>query len=113
MHNSKRLVKGRNACTALVNPEDAAAAGIVDGSTVRLRTRVGEILAPAEVTDDIMPGVVCLPHGWGHGREGVRLRVAQRHPGSSINDLTDEERVDPLSGNAALSGVPVHLEPAD
>jgi anaerobic selenocysteine-containing dehydrogenase len=113
MHNSKRLVKGRNACTALVNPEDAAATGIVDGSTVRLRTRVGEILAPVEVTDDIMPGVVCLPHGWGHDREGVRLSVARRHPGSSVNDLTDHERVDPLSGNAALSGVPVHLEPAD
>jgi hypothetical protein len=63
------------------------------------------------VTDALMPGVVSLPHGWGHGRAGLRLSVAGRHPGASANDLTDELRIDPVSGNAALNGVPVSVEP--
>jgi anaerobic selenocysteine-containing dehydrogenase len=73
---------------------------------------VGEVTAPVEVSDEIMPGVVSLPHGWGHGRQGVRLRVATAHAGVSLNDLTDEKRVDALCGVAALSGVPVEVLPA-
>jgi anaerobic selenocysteine-containing dehydrogenase len=112
MHNSRRLVKGKEACTLLIHPEDARRIGLKDGEDARLRSRVGEVVAPVELTEDIMPGVVSLPHGWGHDRDGIRLRVASEHPGVSVNDLTDPERVDPLSGNAALSGVPVEIEPA-
>jgi anaerobic selenocysteine-containing dehydrogenase len=112
MHNCERLVKGKNRCTLLVHPDDAARLGLVDGSRARIRSRVGEVIAPVEVSDEIMPGVVSLPHGWGHDRDGVRLRIARRHPGTSVNDLTDHERVDPLSGNAALSAVPVTVRPA-
>ena len=78
----------------------------------RVSSRVGAIEAPVEVTDDVMPGVVSLPHGWGHDRPGIRLRVATEHPGVSVNDLTDDALVDPVSGNAALSGVPVEVTPA-
>jgi len=111
MHNCERLVKGRNRCTLLIHPLDASRLGLADGAEARVSSRVGEVIAPVEISDDIMPGVVSLPHGWGHDRKGVRLRVARRHPGASINDLTDHERVDSLSGNAALSGVPVTVLP--
>jgi anaerobic selenocysteine-containing dehydrogenase len=110
MHNSHRLVKGREACTLLMHPRDAAARGLETGSRVRLRSRVGEVAVPLEVTDDIAPGVVSLPHGWGHARDGVVLRVALQRPGASINDVTDDARVDALSGNAAFSGTPVTVE---
>jgi anaerobic selenocysteine-containing dehydrogenase len=72
---------------------------------------VGRIEAPLEVSDEVMPGVVSLPHGWGHDRPGVRLETAGRHPGVSVNDLTDDQRVDAASGNAVLNGVPVTVEP--
>jgi len=111
MHNCERLVKGKNRCTLMIHPIDAARLGLAEGSEARVSSRVGEIIAPTEISDDIMPGVVSLPHGWGHDRKGVRLRVASQHPGTSINDLTDHERVDGLSGNAALSGVPVTVLP--
>ena len=107
MHNSQRLVKGRPRCTLLVHPSDAAARGLADGAVALLTSRVGAVEVPVEVTDSIMPGVVSLPHGWGHGRSGTRLSIASDHPGVSINDVTDEQFVDTLSGNAAVSGVPV------
>jgi anaerobic selenocysteine-containing dehydrogenase len=110
MHNSQRLVKGREACTLLMHPRDAAARGLATGARVRLRSRVGEVLVPLEVSDEIAPGVVSLPHGWGHGRAGVELRVAREHAGASINDVTDDARVDALSGTAAFSGTPVVVE---
>ena len=110
MHNSHRLVKGRHACTLLMHPRDASARGLETGARVRLRSRVGEVRVPLEVTDDIAPGVVSLPHGYGHDREGVVLSVARAHGGPSINDVTDESRVDPLSGTAAFSGTPVTVE---
>jgi len=113
MHNSHRLVKGRDACTLLMHPRDAGARGLTTGAPVRLRSRVGEVRVPVEVTDDIAPGVVSLPHGWGQMRSGVELRVAREQVGASINDVTDDARVDPLSGNAAFSGTPVHVERAD
>ena len=111
MHNSPRLVKGKNRCTLLLHPDDAAARQIVDGQTVRLRSRVGQVDVAVELTNDMMPGVVSLPHGWGHGREGVRLATAVTHPGVSLNDLTDDQAIDALTGNAAFSGLPVMVEP--
>ena len=111
MHNSVRLVKGRRRCTVLMHPADAASRGIADGQTVKLATRVGEATAPVELTDAIMPGVVSLPHGWGHGRDGVKLSVAREHAGASLNDLTDEARIDPVSGTSSLTGVPVTVTP--
>lgn len=105
MHNSLRLVRGKTQCTLLIHPEDAAARHIVDGQEVVVCSRIGRISLPAEVTEEMMPGVVSIPHGWGHGRPGVKLETAVRHPGASINDLTDEQLIDELTGNAAFSGV--------
>ena len=107
MHNAERLVKGPPRCVLLMHPQDAAARGVVDGATVRVRSRVGDVLVPVSLTAEVAPGVVSLPHGWGHGRAGVRLSVASEHAGVSINDLTDDQLVDPLSGNAALNSVRV------
>jgi anaerobic selenocysteine-containing dehydrogenase len=112
MHNSHRLVKGRDRCTLLMHPEDAARRGIAHEQRVRVRSRVGAIELKVEVTDEIMPGVVSVPHGWGHDRPGVQLETAKAHAGASVNDLTDEQFIDALSGNAALSGVPVSVEAA-
>lgn len=110
MHNYPRLMRGKDRCTLQVHPEDVARHGLAEASQVRVRTRVGEIVVPLEVSDDMMPGVVCLPHGWGHHRSNVRLSVAEQHAGQSINDLSDERLIDALSGNAALSGLAVTLE---
>jgi anaerobic selenocysteine-containing dehydrogenase len=106
-HNSTRLVKGPARCTLLIHPTDAAQRGIANGDTVELASRAGRVRVPAEVSDEIMPGVVSLPHGWGHDRPGTRLAVANATPGASANDVTSEELYDPLSGNAALSGLDV------
>jgi anaerobic selenocysteine-containing dehydrogenase len=110
LHNSQRLVKGKPRCTLMISPADAGRRGIVDGARVRLSSRVGEVEVAAEVTDDMMPGVVCLPHGWGHDRPGVRLAVASRSPGVSINDVIDDQRIDALTGTAVLNGTPVEVE---
>jgi anaerobic selenocysteine-containing dehydrogenase len=110
MHNCERLVKGRERCTLLMNPADARARGLCDGQPVRVTSRAGSVRAPLELSEDMRAGVVSLPHGWGHGRDGVRLRVASARPGVSLNDLTDETLVDPLSGTARLSGLPVQVE---
>lgn len=114
MHNSARLMKGPDRCTLQMHPRDAERLGVKEGddpAVVRVRSRATAIEAPVDVTETIMPGVVCLPHGWGHDRDGVALGVASRQPGVSVNDLTDELRVDPLTGNAALSATPVDVEP--
>lgn len=107
MHNSERLVRGKRRCTLLMHPGDAAARGLEPGAMVAVASRVNRVVVELETTDDMMPGVVSLPHGWGHDRPGVRLRVAGAHPGVSINDLTDDQRVDDLCGNAAFSGTRV------
>lgn len=109
MHNSHRLVKGRARCTLLIHPDDARRRGLANGDLARVRSRVGVVDVEVEVDDGIAPGVVSLPHGWGHGRPGVRLSVAAAHAGVSVNDLTDDERVDVLTGNAAFSGVAVRV----
>ncbi|QKG53915.1 molybdopterin-dependent oxidoreductase [Hymenobacter sp. BRD67] len=111
MHNLPRLIKGRPRCTLHLHPVDAAARHLTDGQLVRVRSRVGSIELPVELSDRMMPGVASMPHGYGHQRAGVRLAVASQQAGASINDLTDEARLDVLTGNAALSGVPVWVEP--
>jgi anaerobic selenocysteine-containing dehydrogenase len=112
MHNSQRLMKGKSRCTLMINPGDAERLGVKSGDIVTLSSRVGQVSAPAEVTGDMMAGVVSLPHGFGHGRDGVQLSVATNHAGVSVNDLTDDQLIDALSGNASFSGVPVTLETA-
>lgn len=111
MHNAHRLVKGRNRCTLQINPADAMRFGVENGQSVRVQSRVGSVELPAEVTEDMMPGVVSMPHGYGHNRPGISLDVAQAHAGVSINDLTDETLLDELTGNAALTGVTVVVSP--
>jgi anaerobic selenocysteine-containing dehydrogenase len=112
MHNCERLVKGRDRCSLLMHPEDAAARGLVHGQRVTVSSRVGRVEAPVEVSGAMRPGVVSLPHGFGHGRDGVRLRVAEAHAGASVNDLNDDGRVDALCGTAAFSGTPVEVTAA-
>lgn len=107
MHNSLRLVKGKNRCTLWINPADAQALGLKDGDSAQVQSRVGQLQVPVEVTEGIMPGVVSLPHGWGHSRSGVKQRVAVAYAGVSANDLTDDLYVDQVSGNAAINGVRV------
>ena len=79
----------------------------------RVTSRTGTVELPVRLTEDIMPGVVSIPHGWGHLRPGIRLSVASRHPGVSVNDLTDDQALDELCGNAALNGVPVVVAPVE
>ncbi len=112
MHNLPALVKGKDRCTLLVHPDDADRLGLADGGRALVRSAAGQIEAPVELTDEIMPGVVSLPHGWGHDEEGMRLGVASAHAGVNSNVLADETAVDPLSGNAVLNGIPVELAPA-
>jgi anaerobic selenocysteine-containing dehydrogenase len=108
MHNSELLVRGKNRCTLLMHPDDARARGLASGESVRVTSRVGAIETELEVSDEVRPGVVSLPHGWGHGREGTRLPVANRRPGVSLNDVIDDARYDPISGTSQLS-VPVSV----
>lgn len=112
MHNSQRLVKGKPRCTALIHPRDAERIGLQAGKVVRITSRIGSVEIAAEITDAIMPGVISIPHGWGHDRPGIKLDVATANAGVSVNDLTDELAVDALSGNAVLNGVPVNAVPA-
>lgn len=109
MHNIEVLVKGKPRCTVHIHPDDAADLGLADGASVRITSRVGSVEAPVEVTDAIRPGVVSLPHGWGHGVSGTRLRVAAERAGVNSNILTDHEALDPLSGTSVLNGIPVTL----
>jgi anaerobic selenocysteine-containing dehydrogenase len=109
MHNSERLVKGEKRCTLLMHPADAQERKLTDGQRVRLTSASGAIDVELELTEDMMRGVVSLPHGWGHGREGVQLKVASAHAGASINDVTDAAVIDALSGNAGFCGVKVSV----
>ena len=109
MHNSHRLVKGKQRCLALLHPADAAARNVQDGDIVVVRSRVGAIRIPVALSKEMMPGVVSIPHGWGHQMKDVELRVARQHAGINTNILTDDRFLDSLSGNAALNGVPVCL----
>ncbi|MGH9228499.1 MAG: molybdopterin oxidoreductase family protein [Acidimicrobiales bacterium] len=112
MHNVEVLVKGRPRCTLHVHPDDALRLGLVDGEPASVVSRAGAVTIPAEVTDGIRPGVVSIPHGWGHDMPGVELSVARRYAGVNSNLLADEELIDPVSGNAVLNGIPVEVAPA-
>ena len=111
MHNIEVLVKGKPRCTLHVHPDDAARLGLADGGVARVTSRVGSVDAPVEVTDEVRPGVVSLPHGWGHGQPGTRLRVAAERAGVNSNVLTDDAQMDPLSGTSALNAIPVVVAP--
>ena len=112
MHNVPVLMKGKPRCTLQVNPADATALGILDGGSARVSSRVGTVVAPVEVTDALAPGVVSLPHGWGHDLPGVRLTTASSAESGGVNSnvLADDSLLDPLSGNAVLNGIPVEVE---
>ena len=112
MHNVEVLVKGKPRCTLHVHPDDAARLGLADGDQAEVASRTGKVTIPVEVTDAIRPGVVSIPHGWGHDLDGVELGVARRHAGVNSNLLADDELIDPLSGNAVLNGIPVEVAPA-
>lgn len=110
MHNAPRLVKGKPRHHLHVHPTDLAARGLADGDMARVRSRTGAIEVEVRASEALLPGVVCLPHGFGHGRDGTRLARAHAVAGASYNDLTDPLRLDAPSGNAALNGTPVTLE---
>jgi len=110
MHNSKRLVKGADRCTLMMHSSDAQTLNLADGAPVAISSSVGSVEAPLEITDEIMPGVVSLPHGYGHHRPKTKLSIATEHAGVSINDLTDDKIVDNLTGNAAFSAQRVRIE---
>jgi anaerobic selenocysteine-containing dehydrogenase len=112
MHNVPSLVTGKDRCTLLIHPEDAARAGVADGARAVVRSKAGELVAPVEVSDEMMPGVVCLPHGWGHDKPDTKLSVAARHAGVCNNVLAPGDLVDVPSGNAAVNGIPVEVYPA-
>ncbi len=113
MHNLPGLASGRFRGTLLVHPDDADRLGVSDGGRARVSRGDRAVVVQVEVTGDMMPGVVSLPHGWGHDRDGARLSVAAERPGASLNDVLDENARDPLSGNAVLGGVAVDLAPVD
>ncbi len=110
MHNSERLVKGKERCTLLIHPKDANFLQIEDGQMAKVTSDVGQVQLPIEITDSIMPGVVSIPHGWGHHRKGTKMEVAQQYAGVSLNDLTNTKNLDFLTGNADLSGTKVKIE---
>jgi anaerobic selenocysteine-containing dehydrogenase len=112
MHNLPLLAGGRPICTLQVHSDDAARLGLTDGGVAHVVSRVGAVDVPVEITDAIMPGVVSLPHGWGHDQPDTRLQVAAVRPGVNSNVLADELALDPLSGNAVLNGIPVRVSPA-
>ena len=111
MHNVRVLVKGKPRCTMQIHPDDAAALELRDGDPAVVESRVGTLTVPVEVTDAITPGVISIPHGWGHDAPGARLGVAAEHAGVNTNVLTDEQRYDALTGTAALNGIPVTVRP--
>ena len=112
MHNVKVLVNGAQRCTLQVHPNDAASLGLVDGAAATITSRVGSVNAPVEVTESIRPGVVSLPHGWGHDVPGTQMRVAAEHAGVNSNVLSDDKAIDPLSGTSVLNGIPVEVRAA-
>ena len=110
MHQVPNLNKSKQVrCTAMIHPVDAERLDLNQDETVKIRSRVGEVMIPVEITETIMPGVVSIPHGFGHTKKGTRVPVAEQKPGVSVNDLTDPMRIDPLTGNAAFSGLELEI----
>lgn len=112
MHNVKVLVKGKDRCTLLIHPDDAASVGIDDGALARVSSEAGSLEVAVEVSDEMRPGVVSLPHGWGHDKPGTRMAIAREHAGVNSNILAPGTFVDVPSGNAAVNGIPVEVVPA-
>lgn len=112
LHNTERLLRGKPQCTILMHPADAAARQLAPGQLVLVQSQIGSIEVPLEISEEMMPGVVSIPHGWGHDRPGIQLEVAQQHAGTSINDLTDNQAIDALCGTAAFNGTPVLVKSA-
>jgi anaerobic selenocysteine-containing dehydrogenase len=110
MHHSRRLIKGKNPCELMIHPDDASHRGVLADSLVKVTSKAGQIELPVHITDEIMPGVVCMPHLWGHNRKNTQQQVANANPGVSMNDLTDVSVFDELTGNAIVNGVPVKVE---
>lgn len=109
MHNSYRMVKGKNRCVALVNTQDAQAHALEEGDQIMVSSNTGNISLPVKVTEDIKQGIISIPHGWGHVYDDMQLSIAKQHAGVNINDLMDTTQIDALSGNAVLSGVAVKI----
>ena len=109
MHNSHRLIKGKPRDQLMMHPDDARERGFTDGQQVEIYSKIGRIQIALSTTADVMPGVVCLPHGFGHHRTGTRLGVAHEHAGASYNDISDTAEIDAVSGNAALNGLRVEV----
>jgi len=112
MHNSQRLIKGKGRCVVMVHPQDALRLGVEEGMNVTVSGGAGDITLPASLSEDIMPGVISVPHGWGHDRDGVQLEIARSTEGSSINDVIGADRVEAVTAMAQLNGIPVTLAPA-
>ena len=110
LHNSEMLMKGKNRCTVMMNEADAKILDFENSQLLKVSSRVGAVEIPLEISDKMMRGVVSIPHGYGHARTGVKLDTAQKYPGVSLNDLTDDSIIDELTGNAAFSNVQVKLE---
>ena len=113
MHNLKPLVSGKNRYTVMINPACAKAYGLETNDFAEITSRVGTVVAQVEITDEIMRGVLSLPHGWGHDMAGMRMAVASEHHGVNMNRLTDEEALDVPSGTAVLNGIPVTVRKAE
>jgi anaerobic selenocysteine-containing dehydrogenase len=113
MHNVPSLMTGKDRCTLLIHPADATRCGVETGGSARVRSEAGSVIAPVEVSDEMMPGVVSLPHGWGHDRPGSKLGTAAEHAGVNNNLLAVGTQVDPLSGNQIVNGIPVEVAPAE
>ena len=106
------LVRGKDTCVAQLHPDDGSRLGLADGSVATVSSAAGSIDVPVELTDAVMPGVVCIPYGWGHGLPGTRQAVAAGQAGVNVNILTDASVLDAVSGNAVLNGIPVTVAPA-
>ena len=113
MHNYHRLVKGKPRWQLMMHPDDLKSRGLEDESQVKICSRVGELTTTVIATDELMPGVVSLPHGWGHNKKGVKMEIATQQKGVNCNELTDEKFIDKATGNAALNGVPVTVMAAN
>jgi anaerobic selenocysteine-containing dehydrogenase len=111
LHNVAPLMKGKDRCTLLMHSDDAQRRGVASGDLVTVTSSGGHIEVPAEVTDAIMRGVVSMPHGWGHGKPGTRMTVANDSPGVNTNILSPPTFIDEPSGNGALNGIPVTVAP--
>lgn len=109
LHNTRVGTRGKERCTLQMHPDDAIKRNLDAAESVQISSRVGQLTVPLELCDKMMPGVVSLPHGWGHRGKGLELRVATQHPGVNCNDLTDDAVLEPVVGNAIFNGVPVEV----